>query len=253
MALLSPALRAQPPDRDVRIVLGSCSTYMNGEMPSTVPVPNLEAAATMTAKGKMNAKKPDRNPPKAVNPSKAYGSAKLALLSFSHAFQRHLESYKRPDKAPSVARVLCVDPGWSRTPGMRRALSNGSLWGLLGYLVTWPIWWLLLKSPEQGAESFLYALMEERFARGGGWHYIKECREVGLGAKETEVKGDEVQKQLWEMSDKAIEALEKTAAQKRALQKREEEERKKEEEKRAQREKDAERKTGSRKSKKLER
>ena len=248
LSILSPALRAQPPDRDVRVVLGTCSSYLGGELPETVPVPKLPSVRA--SGGSRKAKKQDT--PKAANPTKAYGSAKLALMTFSHAFQKHLASYKRKDGADPVARVICVDPGWSRTPGTRRSLSMGTLWGLFLYLVTWPMWWLVLKSPEQGSQSLLWATMEEKFAKGQGWHAVKECLEVSLGVKEADIKNEEKQKQLWEMSDKAVEALEKQAAQKRATKKSEDEERRKKEEREKQREQENERKPGSRKSKKGE-
>lgn len=251
LSLLSPALRAQPSDRDVRVVLGTCASYMGGELPATVPVPRLNSASTLPS-GPRKPKQQKIKTLEAANPTQAYGSAKIALMAFSNAFQKHLAAHKRKDGADPVARVLCVDPGWCRTPGTRRSLSQGTLWGLLLYLVTWPMWWLCLKSSEQGAESLLWAVMEERFAKGQGWHMIKECMEVSLGVKESTVKDEERQKRLWEMSDKAVEALEKQAAQKRAVQKSQEEEKKKEEERRNQREKDNERKPGSRKSRKSE-
>lgn len=135
------------------------------------------------------------------------------------------------------ARVLIVDPGWTRTPGTRRWITGGSLWGLLLYLLTWPIWWLVLKAPEQGAQSFLYAAMEAKYGRGeeGGW-FIKECREFEPLRKE--VNDDEVAKQLWEFSEDQIQVKEKESAKRRAVEKAlEEEERKKREE--------AEKKSGS--------
>ena len=33
LSILSPAIRAQPPDRDVRIVMGTCVSYLAGELP----------------------------------------------------------------------------------------------------------------------------------------------------------------------------------------------------------------------------
>jgi NAD(P)-dependent dehydrogenase (short-subunit alcohol dehydrogenase family) len=32
LSILSPALRAQPPDRDVRVLFGNCSSYMGGDL-----------------------------------------------------------------------------------------------------------------------------------------------------------------------------------------------------------------------------
>src|SRR5213078_1811257 len=93
-------------------------------------------------------------------------------------FQQHLDSYKRPDGAPGNARVIFVDPGYSRTPGMRRWLSRGTLWGLALYLVFWQNVWLVLKSSEGGAQSFLYAAMDVTFGRGAGGKLVKECQEM---------------------------------------------------------------------------
>lgn len=107
---------------------------------------------------------------------------------------------------------------------MRRWLTGGSLWGLLLYMSTWPLWWLILKSPEQGAQSFLQAAMEAELGRGEGGRLIKECREVDYLRKD--VKKEEIAKALWEFSEKQIEALEREGAIRRKLAKTEEEGRK---------------------------
>lgn len=188
--ILSPAIRAQPPDRDVRIVFGTCSSYIGGEI---------------------NALKDTRSP---LPPRKEYGTSKLALMTFAQAYQKHLDGYQRPDKQPNNARVVLVDPGMTRTPGTRRWLSMGSLWGLLLYLLTWPLWWLILKSPTMGAQSFLYAAMEADLGRGAGGKLVKECKERGFLRKE--VQDEKVAKKLWEFSEKQIETLEKKGAVRRA-------------------------------------
>jgi hypothetical protein len=86
-------------------------------------------------------------------------------------------------------------------------------------LITYPVWWLILKSPEQGAQSYLLASMEETYGRGEGGKLIKECRE--LEPLRPEVKSEEVAKKLWEFSEKQIEQLEKEGAVRRALAKKE--------------------------------
>lgn len=209
LSILSPALRAQPPDRDVRIIFGTCSSYMGGVLP--------DFSKDDKASGKSKPKSSRQSPHStalAFTPASAYATSKLALMTFASAFQKHLNSYSRPDKQPMNARVLVVDPGWTRTPGMRRYLTFGSLWGLAIYLVSWPLWWLVLKSPEEGAQSFLYAAMEARFGRGAGGWFIKECREVRLAR--SEIEDENVQKSLWEATEKTIEALEKEGAAARA-------------------------------------
>ncbi|KAF2447954.1 NAD(P)-binding protein [Karstenula rhodostoma CBS 690.94] len=204
LSILSPALRAQPPDRDVRIIFGTCSSYLGGMLPVSTAAPSQ--------KGK-------KETIEAVpfTPSTAYATSKLALMTFALAFQKHLSSYARPDKNPVNSRVIIVDPGWTRTPGMRRLLTLGSLWGLLVYVVTWPLWWLFLKSSDQGAQTFLYAAMEAQYGRGEGGWFLKECRQMGI--LKDEVKDEALQKKLWEVSEEAIKILEQEGAKKRAAEK----------------------------------
>lgn len=196
LSILSPAVRAQPPDRDVRILFTTCSSYIGGTL-------DLSKTETKTTSGGWS-----------------HGRTKLAVLNFAYAFQKHLDAYQRPDKQPNNARALIVDPGYSRTPGMRRWLTGGSLLGLLLYLVMWPLWWLVLKSSDQGAQSFLYALMNPEYGRGVGARFVKECREIE--PLRPEAKNEDIAKTLWEFSEKQIERLEKQGAVRRALEKKEE-------------------------------
>lgn len=198
LSILSPAIRAQPPDRDVRILFSTCSSYIGGTL-------DLNSTETATKSGGWS-----------------HSRTKLALMNFAYAFQKHLDAYQRPDKQPNNARALIVDPGYSRTPGMRRWLTGGSLVGLLLYLLTWPIWWLILKSPDQGAQSYLFAAMDAAYGQGEGAKFIKECREIE--PLRPEAKNEEIAKTLWETSEKQIERLEKQGAVKRALEKKEKEE-----------------------------
>jgi len=197
LSILSPALRAQPADRDVRIIFSTCASYLGGDLTSLQ----------------------DTRAP--LPPGREYATSKLATMVFARAFQTHLDAYARPDKQPNNARVMLVDPGFARTPGTRRWLTMGSLWGLGLYLLMWPFWWLVLKSPVQGAQSFLRAAMEAELGRGVGGRFVKECREGEVMRAEV---GDEgVAKRLWELSERQIEALEKEGAVKRAVAKKEEE------------------------------
>ncbi|KAF2197862.1 oxidoreductase-like protein [Delitschia confertaspora ATCC 74209] len=212
LSILSPALRAQPPDRDVRIIFGTCSSYMGGTLP--------DFGLSETTPGKKSKAKKDIKPvsePIPFTPSSVYATSKLALMTFAIAFQKHLSSYSRPDKNPMSSRVLIVDPGWTRTPGMRRYLTFGSLWGLALYLFMWPFWWLVLKSPDQGAQSLLYAAMEAQYGRGEGGWFIKECRAIKF--MRPEIEDEQIQKKLWEVSETTIQALEKEGALRRAKEK----------------------------------
>jgi NAD(P)-dependent dehydrogenase (short-subunit alcohol dehydrogenase family) len=208
LSILSPALRAQPPDREVRIIFGTCAAYLGGKLPEFD-----------TSKSKKDAKTGDGKNDSA--PTSIYATSKLALMTFAVAFQKHLSNYARPDKKPMNTRVIIVDPGWTRTPGMRRFLTFGSLWGLALYLITWPFWWLVLKSGDQGAQTFLHAAMEEQWGRGEGSYFLKECRRFKW--TRSEIDDEDLQKKLWESSEKTIEALEKESAKRRAIEKKERE------------------------------
>lgn len=211
LSILSPALRAQPPDRDVRIIFGTCPAYVGGKLPDFDASPSGKSGKSVKAEpGQI-----------AFTPSGVYATSKLALMTFAVAFQKHLSSYVRPDKKPMNARVIMVDPGWTRTPGMRRFLTFGSLWGLALYLFTWPLWWLVLKSGDQGAQTFLYAAMEAQWGRGEGNYFLKECGRTRW--TKSEIEDEAVQKKLWESTQKTVEALEKESAKRRALEKKENE------------------------------
>ena len=206
LSILSPAIRAQPPDRDVRIIFATCSSYMRSP-------PITDGSDAM--------KKEE------WTPAKAYSRSKLALTIFGQAFQKHLDAYKRPDGMPMNARVIFVDPGYARTPGMRRWLTRGTLWGLGLYLMLWQTVWIFLKSSEGGAQTLLYAAMEVTLGRGAGGKIIKECQEMAY--TRTDVKDENLAKKLWEGSDKLIERVEREEAVRRALEKKGKEEPEKEE------------------------
>ncbi|KAH7212999.1 hypothetical protein DER44DRAFT_245606 [Fusarium oxysporum] len=193
LGILSPALRAQPIDRDVRVIIPTCSSYIGS--------PSLKEPVS-TANW---------------SPGTAYARSKLAMNVFGQAFQKHLDAYERPDKAPNNTRVVFVDPGLARTPSTRRWLTRGSLWGLAIYLTGYLVPWFLLKSPHMAAQSILYTTMDGDFARGPGGKLIKECMEVDFARKE--VKDEEVAKKLWQESDALIEKVEKIQAKKRAAKK----------------------------------
>jgi len=212
LSILSPAIRAQPPDRDIRIIMGTCVSYLAGEFP--IEAEDTDEKSKGTSKRPKKTKSSSQQPSKAFSPGAAYASSKLALMTFACAFQKHLSAYVRPDKAPMNARVLMVDPGFTRTPGMRRHLSWGSLFGLFLYLIMYPFWWLVLKSPDAGAQSFLSAAMEAEFGRGEGPYLIKECRQVKMGRYD--IENEDLQKSLWQYSEEMVQEAEKRGAQARA-------------------------------------
>lgn len=198
LSILSPAIRAQPPGRDVRIIMANCSSYILS--------PPIESGVEAMDVEKWTA-------------ASAYQRSKLAMVVFGHAFQKHLDAYKRPDGMPANAKVIFADPGYCRTPGMRRWFSRGTLWGLGIYLVLWQNFWLFLKTPNGGAQSFLYAAMEAALSRTDGGKLIKECREMDWAR--TDIKDEKIAEKLWSESEKLIERVEREEAVRRAMEKKE--------------------------------
>ncbi|CZT24062.1 related to oxidoreductase, short chain dehydrogenase/reductase family [Ramularia collo-cygni] len=253
LSILSPALRAQPPDRDVRVVFGTCSSYLGGDLLHITQPGQGKAAAS----GKQTGKKAGQTQePTKFSPGNAYATSKFALTTFAVAFQKHLAAHKRSDGMPNNTKVLLADPGWCRTPGTRRWLTFGSLFGLLLYLITYPLWVLVLKSPDMGSQSFLFACMEEKFSRAEGGILIKECKERKF--LRDEVEDEDVQKKLWEYSEQMVQEAEKRGAQERARAKKEAADKKDEEDavkemkdyKEKVGKKDGQKQDGSRRSKK---
>ncbi|EHA54861.1 retinol dehydrogenase 13 [Pyricularia oryzae 70-15] len=204
LSILSPAIKAQPFDRDVRVIMATCPSY--------IASPPLSKAIDADA----------------WSPGTAYARSKLALLTFGKAFQKHLDAYKRPDQLPMNSRVVFIDPGYCRTTGMTRWISRGTLWGLFVYLACYFFSWLLLKSPYMGAQSILFALMEGELSRIPGGQLVKECRVVDFARKD--IEDEEASKKLWEASDALIEKTEKEQGALRAKMKKEESQKEKENE-----------------------
>ncbi|RKF61930.1 putative oxidoreductase C19A8.06 [Erysiphe neolycopersici] len=193
LSLLSPAIRVQPPDRDVRVIFVTCSCYIRS--------PPINDGCEL---GKEK-----------WNPSDAYALSKLALNIFALTFQKHLVAYKRPDGAPINTRVIIIDPGYVRTPGMRRWLTRGSLWGLCVYMLFWHQAWIFLKSPEDGIQSILFAAMEAKVGQGIYQKMVKECQQIDF--HRSDVKDETVAKTLWTNTENLILKIEKREADKRAM------------------------------------
>lgn len=192
LTLLEPALRVQPPDRDVRVLVSSCLSETVGDVQMTDLLWE------------------ERSYP-ANRPWKVFGTSKLLLHMFAKELQRRLEAHERPDKQPCGVRVNVVNPGLVRSPGLRRFVSMGSVWGLLAYLVLYPLFWIFLKSCEQGMQSYLFAMNSPNVFSGKGGTYIKECTVVGDGARRE--LGDELlQGKVFEQTQRTIARLEKTSA-----------------------------------------
>jgi len=194
LTLLSPSLRAQIPDRDVRVILTTCLSQAMGDLDLSDPL-------------YMNKRYPKNKP------WRVFGTSKLQLGLFAKEFQRRLTAIPRKDNMPNNVRVNIVNPGIMRTPSTKRVLTFGSLFGLLIYIIMLPIWMILLKSSTRGAQSFFYALMCPDFISLDGGNFISECSIYHPARKE--FNDVESQKELYDNTAKLIEQVEKNSAYKR--------------------------------------
>lgn len=165
LTLLKPLLHVQPPDRDVRVVVTTCLSHAMAQL------------------------SPDdwwwlQRPYPAARPGVVYGSSKLMLGMFARLFQRDLNRYERKDKAPCNIKVSVVNPGIMRTPLTRRFLSMGTVWGLVLYVLLWPVWFLVFKSARQGAQSVLWAILAPVLGAQDGGNLVQECGILTKGRKE---------------------------------------------------------------------
>lgn len=191
LTLLKPSMHVQPPDRDFRVVLTTCSSQALGEL-------NVDDLLW------------EKRPYPVKKPWVVYGTSKLQLSMFGRLFQRDLNSYERKDKAPCNIKVSMVNPGLMRSPSTRRFLSMGTVWGLLLYLLVYPIWYLFLKSASQGAQSLLFAIAAPILGAQDGGNFIQECKILTTGREE--LWDTDLQDALYAKTAEVIASLEKLSA-----------------------------------------
>lgn len=193
--ILSPALRAQPSERDVRIIVATCTAYILG----SVDLQDPEFV---------------RRGYPASRPWRAFGASKLYLMTMLRTLQSKMDDFKRPDGLPSRVKCIAVDPGLVRTQSFRRFVSFGTLLGLLVYLITYPIWFIFVKTASGGAQSILYASMapsadvHEEGIRGRD--VIQECRAKEV--RRSEITDEKFQSDLWHASETIIAEAERRSA-----------------------------------------
>ncbi|KAG5417611.1 hypothetical protein I9W82_005247 [Candida metapsilosis] len=202
LTLLEPSLKSQPPDRDVRVLIATCSSQNLGEI-------DLDDLLW------------EKKQYPASQPWKVYGTSKLLLGLFAKQYQKKLMQHERKDKAPCNIRINMVNPGLVRTPSTRRFISMGTLWGLLLYLITFPIWWLFLKSVYQGAQTFYFGLYAPVLMKMEGGCLLQECKIVTKIRKEMD--DDDLQEKVFHNTTELIKKLEIQSAIERKKNKTEEE------------------------------
>lgn len=191
LTLLAPALKYQPADRDVKVLVTTCLSQSMASIDLKDPLWSTR-------------KYPVRQP------WKVFGTSKLMLSMYATELQKRLEETPRKDGLPYNVRVNMINPGFMRSPSTRRVLSFGSLFGLFIYLLLYPLWFIFLKSCEQGAQSFLHVIMNPVFLEIRGGNFINNCRIYTPLRKE--LANEELMKELYDTTQEEIARLEKLSA-----------------------------------------
>ncbi|XP_061168024.1 retinol dehydrogenase 13-like isoform X1 [Saccostrea echinata] len=124
----------------------------------------------------------DCPPQDKYNPGDAYAQSKLALVLFGVTLAEKLKD--------DNIHVHCVLPGVVNTKIYRHLPFRKSAFVGLSFA---PFIWFLMKTPEDGAQTTLYALLSESAGKTSGKIY-KECAEVEFTDI---VKNEELQHALW--------------------------------------------------------
>lgn len=191
LTLLKPSLQVQPPDRDVRVVLTTCTSQAAGQIDKN----------DILWESRLY---PDNAP------WKVFGTSKLLLGMFGRSFQRLLNEYERKDKAPCNVKVSIVNPGIMRSPSTRRFLSMGTIWGLFVYILLYPIWFIFFKDAVQGCQSLLFAIYAPMLGAQDGGNLIQECKILTKGRPE--LTDDVLQDEVFAATADIIQKLEKLSA-----------------------------------------
>ncbi|XBW38747.1 hypothetical protein QEN19_004334 [Hanseniaspora menglaensis] len=211
--LLKPCIKAQPPDRDVRIIYSTCIWQALGQVWPEDPCMSEVSFIS----------------------HKFFASSKLQMSLLLVELHRQLvvndeKEVKGAEKGDKLSRAnistTIVQPGIMRSGTLRRVLSNGSVWGLLiGYLgLLYPFLWLFVKNGFNGAQSILYSLYTPEFERINlesadgkytlgipGCNYVVNC-DIQSKFYKKEFYDIKLQSVLFNNLCKQIEHVEKTTA-----------------------------------------
>ena len=192
LTILAPALRAQPPDRDVRVVLMTCGWSAAADF----DVHDMEFKSRLYPVSRT---------------WRVYGATKLSIAIFARKLQATFDAYERKDRSPNNVRIFCADPGFARSPSTRRLISLGTVWGLLFYIIMWPIWWLFLKSGWRAAQTPLYVALSPECGQGSGGKYFRDCSAQTKFSR-AEIEDDALGEEMWNATAEHIKQVEKAAA-----------------------------------------
>ncbi|CCH59788.1 hypothetical protein TBLA_0B09720 [Henningerozyma blattae CBS 6284] len=211
--LMKPSFKAQPPDRDVRIIVTTCLWQSMGRIDVEDPLwqnRKFDGSLKYFATSKLQ--------------------LSLCMLELQRRLMRSINEEKKGKDTNTLSEhganvsVTLVQPGIMRSNSLRRIISNGSIILLifLYCIILYPLLWLFTKSGRRGAENIIYAVMTPELEPVNRTDlekvkYIVDCEESKLIRKE--FQDEELQKHLYDKTASDILELEKAMAKKRPMKK----------------------------------
>ncbi|CAG0895059.1 unnamed protein product [Darwinula stevensoni] len=131
----------------------------------------------------------DLNSERSYNPEDAYNQSQLANILFTRELAKRL--------AGTHVTANCVNPGTVNTEITRHLAYKNSF---LGQLIATPILWLMTKSARQGAQTILYAALDENL-EGVSGRCFSNMKEHSLSDAAMD---DEAAHRLWITSERMV-------------------------------------------------
>ncbi|CAF1333800.1 unnamed protein product [Adineta steineri] len=119
----------------------------------------------------------------------AYSHSKLANILFTNELARRLQN--------TNITANSLHPGLVRTEIIRNILGHYQIILNTLILLLTPIWYCLIKSPEQGAQTSIYLASDRRLNHVTG-KYFKECKECSSSKTSLD---QQAAKRLWKLSE----------------------------------------------------
>nr|XP_054758559.1 retinol dehydrogenase 13-like [Lytechinus pictus] len=153
------------------------------KLKSSAPSRIINVSSVAHKVGKINFE--DINSEQRYNSAEAYSNSKLANVLFTRELSRRLEG---TGVTANVLHPGVVKTNIGKHTGMHQ---SGFSMAILG-----PIFWLFVKSPEQGAQTSIYCAVDPELEKVSG-QYFRDCKKSECDASG---KDDEAAAKLWDIS-----------------------------------------------------
>lgn len=134
----------------------------------------------------------DLNSEKSYNSWLAYGQSKLCNILFTRELAKRLQG--------TGVTAYANHPGSVRTELLRHTFKVGSIFAFMYDFIFYPITWIFMKSPVEGAQTTIYLAVDESLNNTSGKYY-SDCKEKKPTAR---ALNDDDAARLWKWSEEAI-------------------------------------------------